>query len=92
LHLTVQGVGFIDEVTAADRAAVVEAGRRRLAGSPAIDLTFGPADAADEGVLLAGAPKGPVAALRAHLRAAIAHALGAERVPGDDDEQIWPHV
>ncbi len=92
LHLTVQGVGFVDEVTPAERAAVVEAGRRRVAGSPAIDLTFGPADAADEGVLLAGSPAGPVVELRARLRAAIADALGADRVPGDDDEQIWPHV
>jgi hypothetical protein len=92
LHLTVQGVGFVDRVTPAERAAVVLAGRRNLAESAAIDLTFGPADAADEGVLLAGSPAGPVAALRACLRAAIADALGAERVPGDDDEQIWPHV
>ena len=92
LHLTVQGVGFVDEVTPAERAAVVEAGRRRLADVPVIELRFGPAEVADEGVLLAGSPAGPVVELRARLRAAISDALGAERVPGEDDEQLWPHV
>jgi 2'-5' RNA ligase len=90
LHLTVQGVGFADEVGERDLEAILAAARRRCAELAPFDLTFGSAIVGDEGIMLPGEPIGPAATLRDTLRSAIADVWGQARVP--EGEAFIPHV
>lgn len=92
LHVTVQGVGFADDVTETNVRAVTAAAARRLTGMPAVELTFAPAAVHHEGVLLDAAPVEPVGALRSALRAAIADVQSPQRVDGGDADPVWPHL
>jgi hypothetical protein len=90
LHLTTQDVGFSDEVSAGDLAAITAAARVRLAAVPPAAITVGPPRVLDEGI---GCDVHPVAALspvRDALRAAAGDVRGPERVPGEAG--WWPHV
>lgn len=91
LHLTMQGIGFTDELPAHRVDAIADAARDRLVGHPPFDLTLGPAAVYPEGVALAAEPAEPVARLRVALRAAIADVRGPGGVPGDEDG-FHPHV
>ncbi|MFE0357520.1 2'-5' RNA ligase family protein [Streptomyces nigra] len=75
LHLTMQGINFIDEIDETDVDAVVAAARPRLAAIPAFDAQFGPAIIDPEAVLLPAQPSEPVRAVRNAVRAAIADVL-----------------
>ncbi len=90
LHLTVQGVGFVDEVGDEDVRAIVAAAGQHCATLTPFDLTFGPAVVADEGIMLPASPEGPTKALRRALRAAIGDVWGPARVP--EREAFIPHV
>ena len=90
LHLTVQGVGFVDEVGEQAVDAVLAAARRRCAELAPFDLTFGRAIVSDEGIMLPGEPIGPAAALRGALRAGIGDVWGEAGVP--EGEAFLPHV
>jgi 2'-5' RNA ligase len=90
LHLTVQGVGFVDEVGEQDVEAILTAARRRCAELAPVELTFGSAIVTDEGIMLPGEPRGPADAMRRALRAGIADASAAARVP--EGEEFIPHV
>jgi 2'-5' RNA ligase len=92
LHLTVQGVGPADEITADNINALVAEARGRLEGIQPFELVFQPAEVLWEGIGLTAAPAEPVSTLRKELRAAIATVCGADRVPGADHEVLWPHV
>jgi 2'-5' RNA ligase len=70
LHLTMQGVGFIDEVDQGDVDAIVEAARARLATVPRFTLTFDQPTVTPEAVLWEVGLAGP-AAVRDAVRAAI---------------------
>ncbi len=90
LHLTVQAVGFTDEVSDGDVAAIIEAARRRVGALPPARVTIGPALVTPEAILLDVAPVSGLAAIRAGLRAAIGDVWTPGRVPGTED---WmPHV
>jgi len=90
LHLTMQGVGFTDEVPDADLAAIVAAARRHLAGTEPSQVRIGPAHVASEGILLDVAPAEGLTQVRDGLRAAIAETWSAAAVP---DPAGWmPHV
>lgn len=91
LHLTMQGIGFTDEVTEAEVNAIVEAARARLAGLAPFDLTLGPADADPEAVMLQVAPWTPLEQVRAAVRSAIGDVWGHIRVP-DQADGFTPHV
>lgn len=91
LHLTMQGIGFTDEVTEAEVNAIVEAARARLAGLAPFDLTLGPADADPEAVMLQVAPWTPLEQVRAAVRSAIGDVWGHIRVP-DRADGFTPHV
>ena len=56
LHLTTQDVGFSDEITDADLAAITGAASARLAAIEPIPVTIGPARVADEGIVCWAAP------------------------------------
>jgi 2'-5' RNA ligase len=90
LHLTMQSIGFTDEVPDADVAAIVAAARRRLASVEPPRVTIGPARVASEGVLFAVAPVDGLTKVRDGLRAAIADAWSAAAVP--ESAEWAPHV
>jgi 2'-5' RNA ligase len=90
LHLTTQGVGFTDEVSDQEVAALLAASAGRLAGLPPQRVTLGPALVAPEAILLQVAHADGLAAIRRELREAIAEVLGEARLAGGDE---WmPHV
>jgi 2'-5' RNA ligase len=91
LHLTMQPVGFVDEVGAADAERIVAAVRRRCAALAPVRLTLGPAELQAEGVWLRVAPQAPVRRVRAAVRAGMAEVLGPARVP-DAAGGFAPHV
>jgi hypothetical protein len=51
LHLTMQGIGFADEVSDADLSAIITAAKARLAAVPPVTVVIGPPAVAGEGVL-----------------------------------------
>ncbi|MGW2262136.1 2'-5' RNA ligase family protein [Streptomyces sp. NPDC001780] len=89
LHLTMQGVNFVDEVDEADVDLIVEAARARLAVVPAFDLTLSAPVLDPEAVLVPVHPQDPVRTVRAALRAAIGDVL--PEVP-EKAEGFRPHV
>ncbi|WP_445520834.1 2'-5' RNA ligase family protein [Streptomyces sp. NEAU-174] len=89
LHLTMQGIGFVNEVAERDVKAVVEAARARLLAVPAFDLQLGPEVIDPEAVLLPAHPSEPVQDVRDAIRAAIGDVLG--EVPESADG-FRPHV
>jgi len=91
LHLTMQGVGFVDEVSDQDIARIAEAARSRCARLPPVTVTIGPARLRPEAVGLYVAPAEPVRQVRSAIRAAIGEVWGADHVPENEDE-FTPHV
>ncbi|MEU0518173.1 2'-5' RNA ligase family protein [Streptosporangium sp. NPDC006007] len=78
LHLTMQGLGFVDEVTEEDARVIAEAAATRLAKIPAFALELNRPQITSEAIRWEAAPAAPPAAVRAAIRAAI----------GD----VWSHV
>ena len=91
LHLTMQGIGFTDEVDRADVGAIVDAARSRCTELAPFTVTLGPARVDPEALMLPVRPTEPVARLRATLRAAIADVWGSDNVPEGPDD-FRPHV
>jgi 2'-5' RNA ligase len=91
LHLTMQAIGFTDEVGVGDAERVVAAVRRRCAALAPVRLTLGPAQLQAEGVWLAVAPPAAVRRVRAAVRAGIADVWSAARVP-EAAGGFTPHV
>jgi 2'-5' RNA ligase len=91
LHLTMQGVGFTDEVAEQDVAAIVEAARVRLATVQAFALSLGPVDPDAEGIGLLIEPWTPVEQVRRAIRKAIGDVWSEDKVPEEADG-FRPHV
>jgi 2'-5' RNA ligase len=91
LHLTMQNVGFSDEVSSNELRTIVQAAERRCRALETFTIRLGPADADPEGVMLRVAPWNPVEQLRVALRSAIADVWGPQAVP-DREEGFRPHV
>lgn len=91
LHLTMQGIGFTDEIPTSEVDAITDAARTRLAQVPAFDVTLGPTVTDPEVVRLHVDPAEPVAQVRTAIRAAIADIWGADRVP-EAEAGFTPHV
>jgi 2'-5' RNA ligase len=91
LHLTVQPVGFADEVGAGDLERIVAAVGRRCAALAPLRLTLGPAVLQAEGVWLPVTPQPAVRRVRAAVRAGIAEVWGVVRVP-EAAGGFTPHV
>lgn len=90
LHLTTQGLGFVDETTQEDVAAVVEDARRRLVDVPPVMLEIGPATIDPEVIRLKVHPVEELLPVRRALREAIAAVRGPDMVM--EPEQWHPHV
>lgn len=85
LHLTVQGVGFTDEVSSQEVDRVVAAVRARLAEIPTPVVTFHRPVVIAEAIVLPPLPAEPVHAIRDAIRDGIADAWGPSRVPDPAD-------
>lgn len=94
LHLTMQGIGFVDGLDSADVDEIAQAIRRNLANLTPPVVTFGCPVVRPEAVYLPAEPDRPIAALRAAVREAIAEALGEDRaeVAPDHLQGYRPHV
>ena len=91
LHLTMQGLGFVDEVSEEDARGIVAAVHARCGGLAPLTLTLGPARVDSEGITLLVAPTEPVQRLRSAVRAGIADVWGADHVP-ESATDFTPHV
>ncbi len=90
LHLTMNHVGFADELDErAVRASADEVGRRLRDEEP-FELTLGPVHQLSDAVVLEAGPAEPLQKLRGTVVGAMAHTGMAE--PDDIDEVFWPHV
>jgi 2'-5' RNA ligase len=72
LHLTMQGIGFTDEVTDADLAAIINAVQERCAELEEFELMLGPIDPDAEGIGLLVRPWQAVDKVRNAIRNGIA--------------------
>lgn len=91
LHLTMQGLGFTDEVTESDVAAIVEMARTRCARLEPFEVTFGRPFVDPEAIMFRAAPTEGFVTLRTTVRDAIADVWGAGGVP-EKAEGFAPHV
>lgn len=80
LHLTMQDVGFSNEISDTELTAIVSAARMRLAAAEPLPVMIGPARATSEGVSCDIVRADVLDLLRDVLRAAIADVRGPERV------------
>jgi 2'-5' RNA ligase len=91
LHLTMQGIGFTDEVEHDDIEKIINAARQRCAALEPLTLIIGAPYVDSEAVQIAVQPPEPAAELRLALRAAIADVWGAAKVP-EAEESFLPHM
>ncbi|MFH0243868.1 2'-5' RNA ligase family protein [Streptomyces sp. HK10] len=89
LHLTVQGLGFVDEVPEQDARAIADATRRRLTGVAPFDLPLHQPEITPEAIRWEAEPSGSPTAVRAAVRAAIADIRDDVPEPADG---FAPHV
>lgn len=89
LHLTMQGVGFVDEVDEARLTDIVAAARSRLARLAPLNVQFGPMTVRREALALYPRPAGPFLAVRSGIRAAIDAVTGAVPEP---EAGYQPHL
>ncbi|WP_433532989.1 2'-5' RNA ligase family protein [Micromonospora sp. CA-263727] len=89
LHLTMQGLGFTDEVSDDDVDAIVAEARQRCATLPPLEFSLGPVDPDPEGIGLLVQPWEQVEQLRAAIREAIGTVSHSVPEPADG---FRPHV
>ena len=94
LHLTLQGIGFMDEISAADLAAVTRNVERRLSGLRPPAATFHRPTIRPEAVILKADPPEPLYQLRVAVHDAIASVLDPAtfREPRPEPGRFTPHV
>jgi 2'-5' RNA ligase len=91
LHLTMQGLGFTDEVDRSDVDRIVTAARARCAALQPFSVTLGPVRVDSEALKLPARPVGPLNELRSTVRGAIGEVWGNDYVP--EAREGWrPHV
>ena len=93
LHLTIQGVGYADELPPGQLDKVTEAVSSELVTMPTFTLTFHDAVVRDEAIALPPRPVEPLHELLARLRRGIATATGAPVHTGPEQAHgFHPHV
>jgi 2'-5' RNA ligase len=90
LHLTLQGIGFVDKVPQADLDPIIEAAQRRLEHFRPFEIKLGPAVVDVESLQLPVTPVDRMRRLRAQLRAAVTDVWGRDSVP--ELPELDPHV
>lgn len=94
LHMTVQGVGYTDEVDDDTLRAVVTSVQNRLAEVPPFEATFARPTIFTEAIVLPPEPTEPFQALQAAIRDGVAEALGPDNVHTGPEQShgFRPHV
>lgn len=94
LHLTVQAVGWADEIPATTVSAVVAAVRARVSTLAPFDLVFDRPTIYGEAAAIRSDPDAPVARLRETVRAGLRDVLGDDGVPTAPEQArgFLPHV
>jgi 2'-5' RNA ligase len=94
LHLTMQGIGFVDQVGEVGRAAVLDALTRGLRDAVVPKVTFARPTVVREAIYLLAEPPDELQQLRMAAREAISEALGADRIPDalEHSQDYHPHV
>ncbi len=90
LHLTVQGIGFTDEIGDGELRAIMTDVRRRLGELEPVSLTVASAVVSDEAIVLPVDPSSGVAALKETVHVAVERVLG-DRL-GSTGRPYRPHV
>lgn len=91
LHLTMQGVGHVEDVTPAQCRGLLEAARHELAGIGPLSAQFHKPVIRPEAIALPAMPPANVDRIRRAVRTAIAAALGPARLTEHADG-FQPHV
>jgi 2'-5' RNA ligase len=90
LHLTIQGVGFIDEVDRQDVERIVAAVRDRLRRHRPVTFEVQSPIVDPEAIMFRVRPADALQQIRDDIRAGIADVWGADRVP--DSPEWAPHI
>jgi 2'-5' RNA ligase len=91
LHLTMQGVGFVEDVSPTQLEALLQAARIRLKELEPVKARFHRPVIRPEAIALPPTPVVPVQEIRHTVRAAIADVFGASAVP-DNADGYQPHI
>src|SRR5262249_6709010 len=94
LHLTLQGIGFVDEISTVELGQVADAIQRRLKDVPVPAVVFHRPVVRPEAIYLPAEPATPIRAVRSAVRSSIAEILGEGRLQETQDQvQAYrPHV
>lgn len=96
LHLTMQGIGFVDEVSTDEIQAITESISEKLASLQQPTATFARPVVQSEAILIPALPVDVLDEVRANVHDAIADVLGIERTPDADLVKAFqgyrPHV
>jgi 2'-5' RNA ligase len=94
LHLTVQGVGFADTLSAAHRQALVHEAARVMRAAPAFRVRLGGANSFPDVAILEVYDDGHIRALRHRLRTAVPWLAEGGRDPlvQDGVDRFMPHL
>lgn len=92
LHLTMQNVGFTDDVSNTDCDAVVDRARAACSELAPFDLTFDAVEVRQEAIAFRPWPAEPVNRLREALRAAVSAVLGEVPEAPEHVHGFEPHV
>ncbi len=90
LHLTMQGIGFTDEVAPNDVAEIVRVARERLVTHRPVTFEVGAPIVDPEAIMFRVQPADDLRLARDDIRAAIAEVWGPDQVP--DSPEWAPHV
>ncbi|MEV0329835.1 2'-5' RNA ligase family protein [Micromonospora echinospora] len=91
LHLTMQGIGFVDELAPETVRRISESARSLMADVRPFVVEFDQVVVADEAIVLPAEPAEPVHELRRLTRQAIGRVLGQDQVTEAED-RFRPHV
>lgn len=94
LHLTMQGIGFTDEVDPADLAEITKRIAEGLCDLTPPTATFHEPTIGPEAIIFEAQPAEPIYELRLAVYQAVAGVLGIERFqePWPEQDQYHPHV
>ncbi|MEU7746137.1 2'-5' RNA ligase family protein [Nonomuraea sp. NPDC049158] len=92
LHLTVQAVGFVDEVSEEQLNQITEAVRVRLGELAPVELTFHRPTLLGEGVVLTPTPAEPLHQMWGEVRRGIAEVIGNAPTAAEQANGFHPHV
>jgi 2'-5' RNA ligase len=90
LHLTLDDVGFVDQLSAGQIEAVVESGLSAADGWKVPPVTLGPVATMEDALVLRASPEAELGELRDRLRDSTETVLGPEAASGLKD--FRPHV